>query len=189
MKTMIYTLDTKVLENKSLYDSCYGIVPDYRKKKIDAYTGEPEKRLCLGTGILLSYAIKQAGFSESALHIAYEESGKPYFINDRNFHFSLAHSGDRAICAVSEESIGCDVEKLEDGKDLDQWTKLESYAKATDEPLSSLMNKENPFQAGWLFKEIKLDDEYKYMVCSQENLTEDNILQVTEELLKSFAYQ
>ena len=175
MKTMIYIFDTKVLEDKERFDALYKTVPLYRQQKVDAYSSAPEKRLCLGTGLVFSHAIRQAGFSESELKIAYGENGKPYFKNDLDFHFSLSHSGERAMCAVSDEPIGCDVELITPGRDADAWTRLESYAKATDEPLSMLMNQKSPFSASWLFKEIDRKDGYKYMVCSQEELSDDQI--------------
>ena len=110
MKTMVYIFDTKVLEDKERFDALYKTVPLYRQQKVDAYSSAPEKRLCLGTGLVFSHAIRQAGFSESELKIAYGENGKPYFKNDLDFHFSLSHSGERAMCAVSDEPIGCDVD-------------------------------------------------------------------------------
>ena len=176
MKTMVYIFDTNVLRDKKIFDELYKKVPEYRRKKVDAYQSDAEKRLCLGTGVVFSHAIQEAGFLEDELKIAYNESGKPYFKNDKDFHFSLSHSQERAMCAVSDEPIGCDVEHLTDDRDVDMWTRLESYAKATDEPLSMLMNQKSPFNSSWLFKEVDLQDGYKYMVCSQEDLDDDQIV-------------
>jgi len=175
MKTMVYIFDTKVLEDKELFDKLYKKVPAYRQKKVDSYAGEAEKRSCLGTGLVFSHAIQEAGFSEDELKIAYGDNGKPYFKNDPDFHFCLSHSGERAMCAVSDEPIGCDVELIIPEKDIDLWTRLESYAKATDIPLFQLMNQQSPFSGSWLFKEIDLKDGYKYMTCSQEELSDDQI--------------
>ena len=129
MKTMVYIFDTKVLRDKKIFDEMYRKMPEYRRKKIDAYQTDAEKRLCLGTGVVFSHAIEAAGFSEDELKIAYSESGKPYFKNDLDFHFSLSHSQERAMCAVSDEPIGCDVEQISLDRDTDMWTRLESYAK------------------------------------------------------------
>lgn len=38
------------------------------------------------------------------------EKGKPYIENGK-IRFNLSHSGSRVICAVSENEVGCDVEK------------------------------------------------------------------------------
>ena len=40
--------------------------------------------------------------------------GKPYLLNNNNFHFNLSHSGDFAVCAISNKTIGIDIEKVQD---------------------------------------------------------------------------
>ncbi len=177
METSVYVIDTKPLENKEIFEKWYKMVPEYRQKKIDSYTDIKDKALCLGTGLLLTHAIVSAGFEESELKIAYEESGKPFFKNDPDFHFSLSHSHERAMCAVSDNPIGCDVQVIAKDADIDpgEWAKLESYAKATDEPLSSLMGKENAFNPSYVFTEIDFHDPYKYVVCTTETVPDTHI--------------
>ena len=68
MKTMAYIFDTKVLEDKELFDKLYKKVPAYRQKKVDSYAGEAEKRSCLGTGLVFSHAIQEAGFELKTAH-------------------------------------------------------------------------------------------------------------------------
>jgi phosphopantetheinyl transferase len=175
MKTMVYIFDTKVLEDKKLFSKLYKTVPEYRQKKVDSYVTDADKRACLGTGVVFSHAIQEAGLVEDDLKLAYGENGRPFFENNTDFHFCLSHSGDRAMCAVSDEPIGCDVELISSEKDTDLWTRLESYAKATDIPLFQLMNQKSPFSADWIFKETDLGDGYKYMICTQEDLADDQI--------------
>ena len=177
METSIYVIDTKPLEDKATFDKWYQRVPEYRQKKIDSYTDVKDKAQCLGCGLLLSHAITAAGFEESELKIAYGESGKPYFKNDPDFHFSLSHSHERAMCAVSDDPIGCDVHVIAKDADVDpgDWAHLESYAKATDEPLSALMGKEHPFNPAFIFTEIDFNDPYKYVVCAQERIPDTHI--------------
>ncbi|NMB34027.1 MAG: 4'-phosphopantetheinyl transferase superfamily protein [Clostridium sp.] len=40
--------------------------------------------------------------------------GKPYLLNNKDFHFNLSHSGDFAVCAISNKTIGIDIEKVQD---------------------------------------------------------------------------
>ena len=177
METSVYVLDTRPLENPEAFAKWYKKVPEYRQKKIDAYSDMKDKALCLGTGLVLSHAIAAAGFDEIELKIAYEESGKPYFKNDPDFHFSLSHSHERAMCAVSDEPIGCDVQVITKDADFDptEWARLESYAKATDEPLSALMGRPLPENHVYTFTDIDFHDEYKYLVCANEAIPDTHI--------------
>lgn len=36
--------------------------------------------------------------------------GKPYFPQYPDLHFSLSHSGEHSLCALSEKEVGCDIE-------------------------------------------------------------------------------
>lgn len=177
MKTMVYIFNTKVLEDKEIFEAQYKLMPEYRQKRIDSYKDANDRRMSLGAGILLAHAIKNAGFAESELKIAYKESGMPYFKNDLDFHFSLSHSNERAMCAVSDESIGCDVEFVTENANPSpaEWTKIESYAKATDMPLSQLMGNKSAFDPSYQFKQIELKDGYSYTVCTQELVTDEQI--------------
>ncbi len=178
MKTAVYILDTKVLEDKEIFASQYAKMMDYRKKRIDSYKDDNDKRLCLGTGILLSYALEKAGENEKELEYAKKESGMPYFKNKSDFYFSLSHSGERAMCAVSKNSIGCDVELLDDSnKDTVGWTKIESYAKATDTPLAYLMGNKGSMDSAYKFCGFERGDGYVYTVCSKEAIT-DEVLEI-----------
>ena len=38
------------------------------------------------------------------------ETGKPYFRDQSNMHFSLSHNDSFAICTVSHKPVGCDIE-------------------------------------------------------------------------------
>jgi 4'-phosphopantetheinyl transferase len=47
------------------------------------------------------------------LEVEVGERGKPYFINARDLHFNLSHSGEQVSVAFSSESVGLDLEKKE----------------------------------------------------------------------------
>lgn len=83
------------------------------------------------------------------------EYGKPYIKNNPNLHFNISHTKDMIVCAVSEKSIGVDIEtvrptynriaekffsvkeqeyifKSKDGQDVrfcEIWTRKEAYVK------------------------------------------------------------
>ncbi len=47
-------------------------------------------------------------------HLDKNEYGKPYLKDYPHIHFNISHAGDIAICAISNQQIGADVEILKD---------------------------------------------------------------------------
>ena len=119
--------------------------------------------LCLGAGLLAAYALRQSGAVDLNLH--YLENGKPVLSAHPDIHFSLSHSGKLTVCAVSEQTVGADVEAwqqmegqiaeicftavelkwLKAQQKADQafmrlWTRKESYLKMLGTGLSQSLN-------------------------------------------------
>lgn len=105
----IYLLDTQWLEDADLYNLWYHKMPPERRQKIDRFRFEKDRRLSLGAGILLHHALSQAGAEEDTL--SYGENGKPFLAGRSDLCFNLSHSGQMAACAVSDLSVGIDIEK------------------------------------------------------------------------------
>ena len=59
---------------------------------------------------LLRHALTDAGLPPG-LAVATGPNGKPYLPDAPGFHFSIAHCGDRVVCAVSGVPVGCDLER------------------------------------------------------------------------------
>lgn len=110
-RTILYAADVSVLENPALYAKAYAAASPQRREKADKYKHGSDKYLALGAEILLRYGLSQAGLSELPLLFELGEHGKPY-IKDSDTFFSISHSGDWAVCAVSDSEVGCDIEKI-----------------------------------------------------------------------------
>lgn len=176
LKTKIYIASTKSLEDENLFNKLYCKVPAYRQKKIDSYQTEREKNLCLGTGLLLSLALKDAGLDENELEISTMDNGRPYFKNKSEIYFSLSHSQERVICAISSSPIGVDVEYVTDEREkIIDWTQKESYAKASDCGMMDLLANKVSYDKQYKFKEITSSDDYVFMVCSTEKIKDDQV--------------
>lgn len=72
--------------------------------KNDAYEHNSVKRVILQSGAL--------EMEMPDVNFAYGNDGKPYFSNYPQFHFSISHSGDYAVCAVSEKEVGVDIQEI-----------------------------------------------------------------------------
>ena len=106
-----YIACTDELENSMLFFSLYAGMPQYRKEKIDRMVFPKDKRLSLGAGALLDYALILEGVSDR--EIIYVQNQKPCLKNS-NIRFNLSHSGNMVFCAVSDKDVGCDVEQITD---------------------------------------------------------------------------
>ncbi|MBR2152856.1 MAG: 4'-phosphopantetheinyl transferase superfamily protein [Clostridia bacterium] len=113
---MIYLLDTRFLnlENKELYKD----LPTERIDKINRLMFEEDKKLSLGAGLLLNFAVKdyceKRGLNCPVfpLDIIKTEYGKP-LLKVNAFDFNVSHSGIHVVCVVSEYSVGVDIQRLD----------------------------------------------------------------------------
>ena len=112
MQTRIYIADVHCLNEKKLFAKYYAAVNKERRAKVDRMRFQKDKILSLGVEILLQRACKDFGIEYNDASIAENEYGKPYF-KDIDLAFNLSHSGERAMCIMSEELVGCDVEEID----------------------------------------------------------------------------
>jgi len=111
MYVQIYSADVSCLEDKRLFDALYSSMPSYRRENIDKLRFEKNKRLSLGAGVLLAKALSDRGLP-MPVDICCGKYGKPGFSELDDIKFNLSHSGEIAMCAVSDCEVGCDVEKI-----------------------------------------------------------------------------
>jgi len=151
MRLKVYAADTSVLYDQALFDNLYGSVSEYRRRKTDKMRLRKDRCLSLGVEFLLMCACDDFGIDCSKMEIVENEFSKPEF-KDCRMHFNLSHSGERAMCIMSDMPVGCDVEKVRVAKtDIARrffskdereavksdddfyriWTQKESYIKCT----------------------------------------------------------
>ncbi len=111
-KPALYAVNVAALvTDDDLFEKARAAVAETRREKADRYRRREDAALSLGVELLLRYAYAQAGkpfpaaFSKTA-------QGKP-FAPDSPLRFNLSHSGEWALCAVADNEVGCDVEKLD----------------------------------------------------------------------------
>ena len=110
IQTKLYLASADVLEDASLFARLLETVPRARQEKVRAFRNEGAARLSLAAGLLLNRALRDCGLQAGEIQTG--EYGKPCFPTLPGFHFSLSHSGSMALCAVSDMSLGCDIELI-----------------------------------------------------------------------------
>ena len=107
--TKLYALDLRYYENGRWQDLLAALPPDRRHRALSCRF-EPDKMRIVCAGYLLQTALKKAGIPAQEQIFAENQWGKPYLKHHKDVHFSLSHSGAWAVCAVSDENVGVDVE-------------------------------------------------------------------------------
>lgn len=107
--TKLYALDLRYYENGRWQELLVSLPPERRQRAL-ACRFEPDKMRIACAGHLLQRALEKAGIPAEAQIFAENQWGKPYLKDRKDIHFSLSHSGAWAVCAVSDENVGVDVE-------------------------------------------------------------------------------
>lgn len=84
-------------------------VPPYRRAKAAGYVFDRDRALSIGVELLLFNALSDLGITE--YEVIEGVNGKP-FLKGRDVCFNLSHSGNRVMCSVAPEDVGCDVEEV-----------------------------------------------------------------------------
>ena len=111
MGVKIYVLDVSHISENEL-DIYLNRLSKFRRKKVKSLSKLTDKKLSVGVGLLLDIALKQHGLNECDMTYRVNEYGKSEFENLTNIHFSISHSGNYAVCAISDNRLGCDIEKI-----------------------------------------------------------------------------
>ena len=147
------------------------LTKEYEKIKVSFFDEIQKNRASLiGKLAVLYAASKILNLKKGELFFCYNENGKPYFKSHPHFHFNISHSADTVAVAISDSTVGIDIELLREtdlkiakrffseketefiGNDnrrfFEIWTKKEAYLKQIGTglkfPLSSFDVIDNP---------------------------------------------
>lgn len=114
--TNTYYINVTQFENETLFRAKLNVLSPYRQQKIASLKQKKDKYRSLGAGIALDCALADYGIKESNVEYELGEWGKPSLKFYPDIHFSLSHSGDYAICSISDRPVGSDIERARPGK-------------------------------------------------------------------------
>lgn len=157
------------------YEYYYSLLSETKKKKIDALHFEKDKRLSVCAEMIAKKMIaKHCSVKAEEIVILTDSGGKPYAENI-NIYFNISHSGDMVACALSNNPIGIDIEKI---REIDD--KLIHFV-CTDEELeyvcSDIELKTQRFFEIWTAKEA-------YFKCYGTGITDLKSINVLDERIK-----
>lgn len=94
-----------------IYSEILSLLPEERRAKAERYAFKQDKYLSAAAGYALYVALKERGINYSSAKIITGKNGKPYLDGGKTY-FSLSHSGNIALCAVSDNEVGADVQEI-----------------------------------------------------------------------------
>ncbi len=168
------------------------LVSPYRREKVLRLKVKDKQLQSLFAKLLLRAVLCDSlGVSNSELSFATTEKGKPYLENRPDCHFSISHTDGLVAVALSENSVGVDVESVKpidpklcerffsqseqdyvfmketevDQRFFEVWTKKEAFAKYTGLGLSEIFG-----QKETLYKTFTVEN-YAVAVCCDGDLT------------------
>lgn len=110
--TNIYTFNTVVLDDDTLYEEYVKDVSPFRRQKIESLRLRRDKNLSLGAAIATDLGLREYGLRERDMRQSKNQYGKPYFKDYPEIHFNVSHSGTMALAVFSDKPVGCDIEKM-----------------------------------------------------------------------------
>lgn len=113
----VYYANIAPLRDAVHFDESMRLVLPERREKIIRLKAKEEQFRSLAANRLLRIALEEAGIDYEMQKFSYNEHGKPLLLH-QNMHFNMSHAGDYAVCGISDQPIGVDVEVITklDGK-------------------------------------------------------------------------
>ena len=110
----IFFLDINDFKKSFSFEEIYNKVSSYRKRKVDKLKFESDKWLSLGAEYLLMKGLEELEIDYSQIEIGFVENNKPILKNcPKKLYFNLSHSGEMAMCVISDCEVGCDIQKMD----------------------------------------------------------------------------
>ena len=120
----------------------------YRREKLERITAPKAYAESLGAERLLMAALQDLGLPAGEPLATCGEAGKPALQDGPEF--SLSHSGERVLCALSDQTVGADLQQL---KPYNPALARRFFSKAETAWLEELRERDQAFSLLWSLKE------------------------------------
>lgn len=160
----IYAVKISDINEENLKELCL-LIDSEKKCKIEKFVNKKDKIRSIISEILIrTIIIKKLKISNKHIKFSKNQYGKPYLNEYSNFNFNISHSGDYILCAIDNNIIGIDVEKIKniEYKEIAKsfFTKKE-FEYIVNQDLNVQLNK---FYDIWILKE-------SYIKCCGQGLS------------------
>lgn len=111
----VYGTQTDIVTEEN-FEKRLSVLPDFLQEKVLKCRNFPDRQRRLSGYLLLAHILsrwtmKAEAGSPNLAHYRTEAGGKPYLCGYPEIQFNLSHSGRYAVCAVSSEPVGIDIQE------------------------------------------------------------------------------
>lgn len=153
-------------------DAALNEISEQRRAQALKFKHEQGRRLCVLAYQLLKQGLCELyGITENPV-FEYNEHGKPAIIGYPEIYFNLSHCKEAAVCAISDQPVGIDVESMREYKES-----LVNYT-MNEEETQEIISATNPAAAFirlWTMKEATMKligtgitNDMKTVLCRQD---------------------
>ncbi len=115
----VYTFDHPERVTESELRLRLELLPMDRLGKAMRYRNLIDRVLCAESFLLLGKGLNETYGLSPVPEFGYEEHGKPFLLSYPGIHFSISHCRNGAACAISDRSVGVDIETVPPVPDRD----------------------------------------------------------------------
>ena len=103
--------------NNELYEEVRHLVSEERRGKAERYHNLDDSKRCICADLLLQYGLYQKTGQVGDIDITYNEFGKPFIKNMKDFKYNITHSGKWVAIVYGNTEVGIDVERIQEGRE------------------------------------------------------------------------
>ena len=108
-----YTADVRAFSPDE-YEAAIAMLDEVKRARVERMRQKKDKlRTVLADKLARDVLSRELKCAPEEVEFTYDENGKP-FVKGNALYFSLSHSEDIVVCAISKMPIGVDVEQLQD---------------------------------------------------------------------------
>lgn len=165
----LYIADYVKLGLQDDWTGLFETLPEKDRERVGRFRFEADRiRGTLGTVMIRHFAGE--AFPGEEIRIERAEHGKPFLYGHEGFEFSLSHSGDIVVLAISEHPVGADVETVK-GRDWKMFGRFLSEAEM--KMIGEAENPEEKFFEVWTVREAFSKEEGQGLSILDESFSVD----------------
>ena len=104
----VYILNVSSIDTSD--NGWYQLLSPRRAEKVRKLIPKGKKAQSIGVELLLRNAVKDETGKDGIVHWDTDANGKLFLTGYSNLHVNLSHSGDYAVCAISDKPVGIDIQ-------------------------------------------------------------------------------